>query len=98
MRDARACSAIELTGLVPLFQVFDMNEALDFYCGKLGFEVINHSPEVETAEGRFFHWAWLRLGGAEYAPLPLPAALSRRVAARECSAPRVPEVRGRRLC
>jgi uncharacterized glyoxalase superfamily protein PhnB len=53
---------IETTGLVPLVQVFDMNEALEFYCGRLGFEIVDRSPEVETHEGRFSHWAWLRLG------------------------------------
>jgi uncharacterized glyoxalase superfamily protein PhnB len=57
--------AIEATGLVPLAQVFDMNEALEFYCGRLGFEVVNRSPEVDTREGRFSHWVWLRLGNAD---------------------------------
>jgi glyoxylase I family protein len=56
---------LEPTGLTPLLQVFDMPEAIAFYCGKLGFEIVSHSPEIEAAEGRYFHWAWLRLGGAE---------------------------------
>jgi glyoxylase I family protein len=45
--------------------VFDMNEAIDFYCNLLGFEIHAASPEIEGPEGRYFHWAWLRGGGAE---------------------------------
>jgi catechol 2,3-dioxygenase-like lactoylglutathione lyase family enzyme len=54
--------AIETTGMTPLLHVFDMPVALAFYCDRLGFSVVDHSPEVETPEGRFSHWAWLRLG------------------------------------
>jgi catechol 2,3-dioxygenase-like lactoylglutathione lyase family enzyme len=49
-----------LASLTPLLQVFDMPRAVDFYRDGLGFEVVAHSPEVETAEGRFFHWCLLR--------------------------------------
>jgi uncharacterized glyoxalase superfamily protein PhnB len=56
---------IDANGLVPLIQVFDMPEAIRFYCGLLGFEIVGASPEIEAAEGRYFHWAWLRLGGAD---------------------------------
>ena len=55
----------EVRGLTPLLQVFDMRRALAFYCDALGFEVVSHSPEVTAAEGTYFHWALLRLGGAE---------------------------------
>jgi catechol 2,3-dioxygenase-like lactoylglutathione lyase family enzyme len=41
-----------------------MNESVGFYCDQLGFEIVQHSGVVDTPEGRFFHWAWLRLGGA----------------------------------
>lgn len=57
--------AHQVTGLVPLIQVFDMAAALRFYRDTLHFVVVQHSPEVEGPEGRYFHWAWLRLGGAE---------------------------------
>ena len=57
--------ALNFTGLIPLIQVFDMPESIRFYRDLLGFEIVASSPEVETPEGRFFHWAWLRLGGAE---------------------------------
>ncbi|MBS0359936.1 MAG: VOC family protein [Proteobacteria bacterium] len=57
--------SLTLTGLTPLLSVWDMPEAIAFYCGKLGFEIVDNSPEIEAAEGRYFHWAWLRRGGAE---------------------------------
>ena len=56
---------LHLTGLVPLLQVFDMPESISFYRDLLGFEIVSHSPEIEASEGRYFHWAWLRSGGAE---------------------------------
>ncbi len=56
---------MKLTSLTPLIQVYDMREALDFYCGALGFEVISSSPEIEAPEGRYFHWARLRREDAE---------------------------------
>jgi glyoxylase I family protein len=52
-------------GLTPLISVFDMLRALAFYRDLLGFEVVTASPEVETPEGRFSHWMWLRLGKAD---------------------------------
>jgi glyoxylase I family protein len=52
-------------GLTPLIGVFDMLAALAFYRDVLGFTVVFASPEVETAEGRFSHYMWLRFGGAE---------------------------------
>ncbi|MEZ5998443.1 MAG: VOC family protein [Hyphomonas sp.] len=57
--------AIVTTGMTPLIQVYDMAEALRFYRDILGFEVVACSPEVETPEGRFSHWMWLRLGPAD---------------------------------
>jgi uncharacterized glyoxalase superfamily protein PhnB len=56
---------LDVTGLCPLIQVHDMPEAIAFYCGALGFEIVASSPEVEAPEGCYFHWAWLRLGGAD---------------------------------
>jgi len=53
-----------LASLTPLLQVFDMPSAVAFYRDRLGFEVIAHSPEVETTEGRMFHWCMLRRDGA----------------------------------
>jgi glyoxylase I family protein len=56
---------IDPTGCVPLLQVYDMPRALAFYRDVLGFEVIDQSPKVETPEGRFSHWIWLKLGPAQ---------------------------------
>ncbi len=52
-------------GLTPLIAVFDMPRALAFYRDTLGFEVVAASPVIDTPEGRFSHWMWLRLGAAE---------------------------------
>ena len=52
-------------GLTPLINVFDIPTSLAFYRDVLGFIVVSASPEVETAEGRFSHWMWLRFGEAE---------------------------------
>lgn len=52
-------------GLTPLIGVFDMNRSLAFYRDLIGFSVVSASPEIETREGRFSHWMWLRFGGAE---------------------------------
>jgi catechol 2,3-dioxygenase-like lactoylglutathione lyase family enzyme len=57
--------AMQFNGLVPLIQVFDMNESVAFYRDIMGFEVHRHSPEILAAEGRYYHWALLRHGGAE---------------------------------
>jgi glyoxylase I family protein len=56
---------ISALGLVPLLQVFDMPRSVAFYCGALGFSAVDASPEVDAPEGRFSHWMWLRLGGAD---------------------------------
>ncbi|HTD95843.1 MAG TPA: VOC family protein [Edaphobacter sp.] len=52
-------------GLTPLIGVFDMQKSLAFYRDLIGFEVVSASPEVETSEGRFSHWTWLKFGSAE---------------------------------
>jgi uncharacterized glyoxalase superfamily protein PhnB len=52
-------------GLIPLVGVFDMTESLAFYRDILGFEIVSASPQVDTPEGHFSHWVWLRFGAAE---------------------------------
>jgi catechol 2,3-dioxygenase-like lactoylglutathione lyase family enzyme len=54
-----------LTGVCPLLSVHDMNRAVAFYRDQLGFDLVQHAPFVEAAEGRYFHWAYLRRGPAE---------------------------------
>ena len=53
---------LEVRGVAPLLGVYDMPESVRFYCDRLGFEVVSHSPMLEAG---YFHWALLRLGDAE---------------------------------
>jgi catechol 2,3-dioxygenase-like lactoylglutathione lyase family enzyme len=75
---------IDLRGLTPLLQVYDMPRSIRFYRDVLGFEVVANSPELGED---FFHWALLRLGEAElmlntaYEDNRPPAPDTRRVAA-----------------
>ncbi|MFP5230205.1 MAG: VOC family protein [Acidobacteriota bacterium] len=54
--------AIDVRGVCPLLQVYDMPTAVKFYRDVLGFEVVGTSPELGPDK---HHWVWLRLGGAE---------------------------------
>jgi len=54
--------AIDVRGVCPLLQVYDMPTALKFYRDVLGFEIVSTSPELGPDK---YHWVWLRLGGAE---------------------------------
>jgi catechol 2,3-dioxygenase-like lactoylglutathione lyase family enzyme len=54
--------AINVRGVCPLLQVYDMPTALKFYRDVLGFEVVGTSPELGPDK---YHWVWLRLGGAD---------------------------------
>jgi len=51
---------IDIIGVAPLLQVFDMPKAIGFYCDVLGFELT-----AKSHPGDHFHWARLKLGGAE---------------------------------
>lgn len=52
--------AIDVRGLAPLLQVFDMPASVRFYRDVLGFELVSTS-----APGDRFDWALLRRGGAD---------------------------------
>lgn len=52
---------IEIRGLAPLLQVYDMPTSLKFYCEGLGFEMV--SNDGKPAPDR--DWVLLRLNGAE---------------------------------
>jgi glyoxylase I family protein len=52
---------LEVDGMTPLIQVWDMNEALAFHRDALGFALVAASDEIEAGEGRYVHWCWLRL-------------------------------------
>ncbi len=54
--------ALDVRGLTPLLQVYDMPASVRFYRDVLGFQVVTTSPVF--GEDRF-HWALLRLGDAE---------------------------------
>jgi glyoxylase I family protein len=53
--------AIEIRGMAPLLQVFDMSTSIKFYRDVLGFEVVTTS----NPRGEHFDWALLRLHGVE---------------------------------
>jgi glyoxylase I family protein len=55
--------ALQVTGLTPLLQVYDMPTSLRFYRDVLGFEIVTTSPALGGPDR--FHWVWLRLGDAE---------------------------------
>ncbi len=50
---------LDLRGLCPLLQVFDMPTSVRFYQELLGFEVHSHAPFYAPGQ---FHWCWLRRG------------------------------------
>lgn len=52
--------ALDLRGLAPLLQVFDMPASIRFYRDLLGFELVSTSHPGEQ-----FDWALLRLNGVE---------------------------------
>jgi catechol 2,3-dioxygenase-like lactoylglutathione lyase family enzyme len=54
--------AIEVRGLTPLVQVYDMPTSVRFYRDLLGFEIVSTSPVLGKDR---FHWVLLRLGKAE---------------------------------
>lgn len=55
--------ALDVRGLCPLLQVYDMPTSVRFYRDTLGFELVTTSPNL-GAEDKF-HWCLLRLGGSE---------------------------------
>ncbi len=58
--------ALELQGLCPLIQVYDMPASVQFYCAVLGFEIVSRSPTYAVQDGiDLFHWALLRREGTE---------------------------------
>ena len=55
--------ALDVRGLAPLLQVYDMPTSIRFYRDKLGFAVKMTSPSL-GGEDRF-HWALLELGNVQ---------------------------------
>ncbi len=54
---------IDIQGLTPLLQVYDMPQSIRFYRDLLGFQIVETSPSLGAVDQ--FHWVWLRLGGAD---------------------------------
>ncbi len=54
--------ALDVRGIAPLLQVYDMPTAVRFYRDVLGFEIVTTSPVLGVD---MFHWVLLRLGQAE---------------------------------
>lgn len=52
--------AIEIRGMTPLIQVFNMRRALAFYRDILGFELVSDSGNGDDSS-----WVWLRLNNSE---------------------------------
>jgi catechol 2,3-dioxygenase-like lactoylglutathione lyase family enzyme len=55
---------LSINGLCTLIQVYDMDEAVAFYRGTLGFEIAQHSPVLERPY-HHFNWALLRRGSVQ---------------------------------
>ena len=56
---------IQVHDICALLFVYDMPEAVRFYSGLLGFELVSRSPTYETIEGvEHFHWCMLRNGSS----------------------------------
>ena len=53
---------LDIRGLTPLLQVYDMPTSVRFYRDLLGFQIVAISPVLGEDH---FHWALLRLGEAE---------------------------------
>ena len=51
---------MDIHGIAPLLQVFDMPTAIHFYRDVLGFKV-----HATSQPGDDCNWAWLKLNGAE---------------------------------
>lgn len=54
---------MEVLGVCPYFEVYDMPTSVHFYRDLLGFEIVTTSPALGGKDR--FHWCMLRLGGAE---------------------------------
>lgn len=54
--------ALQIHGLTPLLEVYDMPASIHFYRDLLGFAIVSTSPALGPDR---FHWVWLRLGDAD---------------------------------
>ena len=54
--------AVEVDGVCPYFEVYDMPTSIHFYRDLLGFEIVTTSPALGGKDK--YHWCMLRLGPA----------------------------------
>jgi glyoxylase I family protein len=54
--------SIDIQGMTPLLQVFDMSASLKFYCDVLGFEVVQTDNSTTAPH---HNWVWLRRNGVD---------------------------------
>ena len=52
--------SVEINGMTPMIQVFNMRRSLAFYLEILGFEVVS-----DSGNGNDSSWVWLRLNGID---------------------------------
>ena len=58
--------AIDIRGLCPLLQVYDMPKSLHFYRAVLGFDIVTRSRTYAVENGvELFHWVLLRRDNTE---------------------------------
>ncbi len=53
---------VNVKGMTPLLQVFDMPASLKFYCDVLGFQIV--TTDANTVPPNH-NWVWLRLNGSD---------------------------------
>jgi glyoxylase I family protein len=54
--------SIDLRGMTPLIQVFDMATSLKFYCDVLGFDIVQADSNTVAPNHK---WVWLRRGNID---------------------------------
>lgn len=54
--------ALDIKGMTPLLQVFDMATSLRFYCDVLGFEIAAADSNTVAPN---HNWVWLKLNGTD---------------------------------
>jgi len=54
--------ALNIRGMTPLLQVFDMAASLNFYCEVLGFEIVATDSNTIAPN---HNWVWLRLADTD---------------------------------
>jgi catechol 2,3-dioxygenase-like lactoylglutathione lyase family enzyme len=56
---------LDIRGVCPYFEVYDMPTSLRFYIDQMGFTLVGHSPHRGGDDPYRYHWVSLRLGTAE---------------------------------